>query len=139
MPDTLAKRELVISSKPENLGLVEKLIDNLCADYNINEEVYGNIIISITEAVNNAINHGNNGNPNLDTIISCTIKADQICFTITDQGPGFNYNNLPDPTAPENLESISGRGVFLMQQLAEEVKFNESGNQVELSFSFVAN
>jgi len=137
--EIIADRQLEFSSTLENISLVEKLIDDICNEFNISEDLYGNIIISITEAVNNAIKHGNQNNTSFPTRVKCQILTDKIKFIITDQGTGFNYANLPDPTAPENLEAISGRGVFLMQQLAEEVKFNEEGNQVELSFSFVAN
>lgn len=137
--EIIADKQLMFSSSLENLSLVEKLIDEICQEFNIGEDLYGNIIISITEAVNNAIKHGNGGNTALQTKVICQILRDQIKFIVSDEGPGFNYNNLPDPTAPENIEKISGRGVFLMQQLAEEVKFNAAGNQVELSFTFAAN
>jgi serine/threonine-protein kinase RsbW len=137
--EIIADRQLEFSSTLENIALVEKLIDDVCNEFSISEDLYGNIIISITEAVNNAIKHGNQNNISIPTQVKCQILTDKITFVITDQGPGFNYAGLPDPTAPENLEIISGRGIFLMQQLAEEVKFNEQGNQVELSFSFTVN
>jgi serine/threonine-protein kinase RsbW len=53
---------------------------------------------------------------------------------ISDNGAGFDYNNLPDPTAPENIEKENGRGVFLMKSLADEVAFNDSGNEVSIYF-----
>ncbi len=137
--DVLANRQLVFSSTLENLSLVEKLIDDISSEFDISEEIYGNIIISITEAVNNAIKHGNNNDPQLQTKVECHILPNHIKFIISDEGNGFDYNNLPDPTLPENLEKISGRGVFLMQQLSEDLKFNNSGNQVELYFSFAEN
>ena len=55
-------------------------------------------------------------------------------FTVIDQGPGFDYDTLPDPTAPENLEKIGGRGIFLMKHLADEVKFENEGRTVQLHF-----
>ena len=137
--EIIADRQLEFSSTIENIALVEKLIDDVCNEFSISEDLYGNIIISITEAVNNAIKHGNKNNIAIPTRVSCQILSNKIKFVVTDQGTGFNYSDLPDPTAPENLEIISGRGVFLMQQLAEEVKFNKEGNQVELYFSFAAN
>jgi serine/threonine-protein kinase RsbW len=57
-----------------------------------------------------------------------------IKFIVKDEGRGFNYENLPDPTAPENLEKIGGRGIFLMKHLSDEVQFKEQGRIVELSF-----
>ncbi|MFT6844291.1 MAG: serine/threonine-protein kinase RsbW [Flavobacteriales bacterium] len=135
----IANKQLVFSSKIENLGLIENLIDELCAQHAIGEDLYGNIIISLTEAVNNAIKHGNANNPSLNTQVTCSLLNERIVFTVSDEGKGFNHLDLPDPTAPENRNKITGRGVFLMQQLAEEVNFNASGNQVELCFNFAAN
>ena len=51
-----------------------------------------------------------------------------------DEGPGFDYKNLSDPTAPENLEKIGGRGIFLMKHLSDEVSFYNDGKKVELAF-----
>jgi serine/threonine-protein kinase RsbW len=55
-------------------------------------------------------------------------------FIISDEGTGFDYYNLPDPTAPENLEKETGRGVFLMKELADQVIFSENGRVVEMYF-----
>jgi serine/threonine-protein kinase RsbW len=57
-----------------------------------------------------------------------------IKFTVKDEGQGFNYDNLPDPTAPENIEKPGGRGIFLMKHLSDEVSFRNNGTEVELSF-----
>ncbi|RYY26371.1 MAG: ATP-binding protein, partial [Sphingobacteriaceae bacterium] len=55
-------------------------------------------------------------------------------WTVADEGPGFDYNNIPDPTAPENLEKLTGRGVFIIKHLADQFIFNARGNEVELHF-----
>jgi serine/threonine-protein kinase RsbW len=123
-----------IDSKPESIHLIERLIDDLRAEYNIHEDAYGNILVAVTEAVNNAIQHGNKYNPNLKVHISYEIENDTISFVITDQGNGFDYYNLPDPTAPENLEKPTGRGVFLMKHLADQIIFSNNGSTVELFF-----
>ena len=57
-----------------------------------------------------------------------------IKFVVKDEGKGFNYEQLPDPTSPENLEKPGGRGIFLMKHLSDEVQFKENGRVVELSF-----
>jgi len=62
------------------------------------------------------------------------VDADQISFTITDEGSGFDYMNLPDPTDPEHLEKPTGRGVFLMKHLADQIIFSDNGRVVELYF-----
>lgn len=123
------------SSKGENITIVERLIDDLCEKYNIPEEHYGNILIALTEAVNNAIYHGNRNDP--DKKVSLHYKADpqRFYFRIEDEGPGFDYENIPDPTSPENIEKPNGRGVFLMRHLSDEINFLDDGRVVEIIFS----
>ena len=67
--------------------------------------------------------------------VKCVYKEEGLTFTVKDQGPGFDYDNLPDPTDPENIEKPNGRGVFLMRNLADEVIFEEDGRVVELNFN----
>jgi serine/threonine-protein kinase RsbW len=123
-----------INSQPESINLIEKLIDEIKLDYNIHEECYGNMLVAVTEAVNNAIQHGNKYDPDKKVNITYEIEPDQISFLITDEGLGFDYLNLPDPTDPENLEKPTGRGVFLMKHLADQIIFSENGKIVELYF-----
>ena len=129
--------ELRFDSKPENIAVVEKLIDKISADHGIVAEHYGNVLIAMTEGVNNAIVHGNKLDEAKSVIVSCAINDKTLVFRITDEGPGFDYDNLPDPTAPENIEKPHGRGVFLMRHLADECAFEDEGRIVELTFTDV--
>jgi serine/threonine-protein kinase RsbW len=121
-------------AKAENIALAEKLIDDACARHNVHESRYGNILIAITEAVNNAIHHGNRLDPNKTVSMGYQAKEDQIIFMVQDQGPGFDHDHLADPTDPENIEKPHGRGVFLMRALADDVAFADNGATVMLSF-----
>lgn len=134
-----ASKELEIYSKSENISLVEQLVDEVCEQNSVNEDYYGNILIAITEAVNNAIIHGNNNNPDKKIKIQVESVDPSLKFQISDEGPGFDFDNLPDPTDPENIDKPNGRGVFLMRHLADEVEFFEKGQTVELSFNISAN
>lgn len=127
-------QKIRISSKAENIILVERMIEDVCDLFNISEDYYGNILVSLTEAVNNAIYHGNKANPNKGIDICFKSHPDRVSFSVKDEGPGFNYNNLPDPTNPENIEKPNGRGVFLMRNLADNVTFEENGSKVILDF-----
>ena len=129
--------ELRFDSKPENIAVVEKLVDKISADHGIVAEHYGNVLIAMTEGVNNAIVHGNKLDETKSVSVSCAIDAKTLVFRITDEGPGFDYDNLPDPTAPENIEKPHGRGVFLMRHLADECAFEDEGRIVELTFTDV--
>lgn len=114
---------------------VENLIDKVCFDLGVQEDAYGNVLIAVTEAVNNAIQHGNYENSNLFVDVAVGDKETEFCFRIKDEGIGFDFNSLPDPTAPENLLKESGRGIFLMRNLADDVEFEEEGNSVNIYFS----
>ena len=129
-----AQEELKFSSTIENLSLVEDHVDNVCKKNNISEDHYGNIIIAITEAVNNAITHGNKGDQSKDVTLRLSLEQNTLVCEVDDQGNGFNYESLPDPTSPENLEMEHGRGVFLMKALADELEFEENGSLVRLTF-----
>ncbi len=123
------------SSKGENITIVERLIDDLCEKHNIPEEHYGNILIALTEAANNAIYHGNRNDPDKNVTLHYEASPSKFYFKIEDEGPGFDYENVPDPTSPENLEKPNGRGVFLMRHLSDEMNFSEEGRVVEIIFS----
>lgn len=131
--------QIDFSSKVENLSLVEKFIDNVCEENKINQDFYGNILIALTEAVNNAIFHGNNNDPQKKVTVAYKQSNEGIWFSVEDQGKGFNYDALPDPTDPENIEKPNGRGVFLMKHLADKVEFYNDGRKVELQFKVSAN
>ncbi len=123
-----------IPSLTENLRIVESFIDNVKEKFNLNDDIYGNIMISVTESVNNAIHHGNGQDKSKNVSITLLLDDNQIKFAVVDEGSGFNFNDLPDPTAPENIDKIGGRGIFLMKNLADEVHFNNEGREVELVF-----
>ncbi len=123
-----------IPSLTENLRIVESFIDNVKEKFNLNDDIYGNIMISVTEAVNNAIHHGNGQDKSKCVSITLFLDKNQIKFAVVDEGAGFDFNNLPDPTAPKNIDKIGGRGIFLMKNLADEVHFNNEGREVELVF-----
>ena len=127
--------KISLASESKSLLVLEEWINKLCDLYQISVEQYGNVLIAITEAVNNAIIHGNKNMANKKTDIEYNIENQTITFTIFDEGTGFDFNNLPDPTSPENLEKPQGRGIFLMNHLADEVNFIDNGNVVQLKFS----
>jgi serine/threonine-protein kinase RsbW len=123
-----------IPSLSENIRMIESFIDNCKEKFQLNEDIYGNIMIAVTEAVNNAIRHGNKNNSAKNVSLALTLEENLIKFKIEDEGNGFDYNSLPDPTAPENIEKPGGRGIFLMKHLSDEVEFKEGGRVVELCF-----
>lgn len=126
---------ITIPSDFGSINKVESLIDSICSKLSIKEDYYGNVLIAVTEAVNNAIQHGNNSDASLNVDVAVGDKETDFCFSVQDQGKGFDFENLPDPTAPENIEKENGRGIFLMRSLAEEVEFQDEGRNVTIYFS----
>ncbi len=125
-----------IPSLSDNIRIVESFIDNARDRFNLNDDIYGNIMIAVTESVNNAIRHGNKNDKGKNVSLSLQLNDDVIRFIIEDQGQGFDYLNLPDPTSPENIDKPGGRGIFLMKHLSDEVNFKDNGRVVELCFYF---
>lgn len=126
--------KIVIPSITENIRIIESFIDNAKEKFNLNDDIYGNIMIAVTESVNNAIMHGNKNDRTKNVTLSLSLNDNVINFRIKDEGLGFDFQKLPDPTSPENLDKPSGRGIFLMKHLSDEVNFSKNGSMVELSF-----
>jgi len=126
--------KIEIPSINENIRIIESFIDNAKERFNLDDDIYGNIMIAVTESVNNAIMHGNKNDRTKNVTLSLSLNNNIINFTIKDEGLGFDFQNLPDPTSPENLDKPSGRGIFLMKHLSDEVNFSNNGSLVELSF-----
>lgn len=128
-------KRLDITSTSENMRLVERLVEDVCDVFNVSEDSYGNIMIAVTEAVNNAIYHGNKGNPEKHIKIGFESEDKKLNFYVTDEGEGFDYEALPDPTDPLYIDKPHGRGVFLMRNLADKVEFHNNGQEVMLQFN----
>lgn len=125
-----------ITSELRNISEVEKLIDRICELKNINEEAYGNMLIAVTEAVNNAVIHGNCFQKDQLVHVAVIEYADKLCFSVKDQGKGFDFTNLPDPTSPENIEKENGRGIFLIKNLADDLVFEDGGTRANIFFNY---
>lgn len=122
------------ASELKTLNEVEKLVDEITSEFSISSELYGKVQVSIIEAVNNAILHGNKLNAEKMVTLAYEIEENLMKFIIADEGPGFDFNNVPDPTTPENIEKPHGRGIFLMRHLCDTIDFRNEGAEVELQF-----
>lgn len=133
--DKTALYTLQLPSRIDSITTLENFIDTLREKYGLSDEIYANVLTCLSEATVNAIIHGNKENPNKKVYINLEVIEDKrLIFTISDEGNGFDFNNIPDPTAPENLENLTGRGVFIIKRLADQCIFNSRGNELELHF-----
>lgn len=125
---------LQLQSVPESITTLENLIEEIADKYKVSDDVFANMMTCLNEALNNAMLHGNKQDSNKKVIINAEVDGRRITWTVTDEGEGFDYVHLADPTAPENLEALTGRGVFIIKHLADQCVFNAAGNEVELLF-----
>lgn len=128
-------KNIKIESDISNLRIVEKAIDEATNEIGISQDNYGKILVSTLEAVNNAILHGNKSNPQKIVDIEIAFKANVLKITVKDEGNGFRPEEVPDPTLPENIEELNGRGVYLMSRLSDKLKFSKKGNTVTMIFN----
>jgi serine/threonine-protein kinase RsbW len=127
-------RKFKIESDLNSLRIVENSIDEATIELGISQDNYGKILVSTMEAVNNAIIHGNKSDPQKNVLVEIAFKKDELTVKITDEGNGFSPDKVPDPTLPENIEELNGRGVYLMSRLADKIRYNKKGNAVSMTF-----
>jgi len=121
---------------PNDLASIQEAVDfvmqrcRTCADDP--RKLRLNLRVGLTEALSNAILYGNGKDPSKRVRVEVALQDSRITARVTDEGQGFDFRELPDPTAPGNLLKPNGRGIFLMRELLDEVYFNDRGNSVTL-------
>lgn len=124
-----------IPSDMSNLFRAEQLVDKIAEGLYIKDDLYGNISVCIVEAISNAIQHGNNYDVTKIVLLNYEYSEGVLKFVIEDEGPGFDMDTVPDPTLPENVENIKGRGIFLITHLSDKVDFDNQGSKISISFN----
>jgi len=125
---------LTFSSDPQNVSKVQPFVHDVATRYNIPPEKHDNILVSLTEAVTNAVVHGNQSDCKKSVSICLSRKQDALAIRVSDEGPGFDPGGVPDPTSAELLECCGGRGLYLMRRLSDECRFERGGRTVEMRF-----
>lgn len=125
---------LTLPSDPNNLSKVEPFVHEVAERYGLSPDIHGNILVSLTEAVTNAILHGNCSDCSKTVNISLRRQKDALSIRVSDEGPGFDPCDVPDPTSAECLEKCGGRGLYLMRELSDDCRFSRNGSTVEMRF-----
>ena len=128
------EQSIKLASTIENLSIVENLVEDISTKNIIDEDMLGNVMVCVTEAVTNAIEHGNKNEINKNVYVDYKKIDNKLIFKVKDEGKGFDFENIPDPTLPENIEKEDGRGVFLIRNLADEVEFDKNGTEIIFKF-----
>ncbi len=129
-------KQLALPSTVESITEVEAVIEEIRQELKVKADVYANIMVALTEAVNNSIIHGNDSDASKKVYVEFEIPNNyRLLIRVHDEGVGFEPGMLPDPTAPDNVGKIGGRGVFLMEQLSDQIFYTDNGRQVEMIFN----
>lgn len=129
-------KSLEIPSVPDGITLVEAFLEDIRDQFCFKDDVCGNVMIAVTEAVNNSIHHGNRCDSNKKIRLEAiTSNPYRLLIRVQDEGEGFDPDALPDPTAPDRIDQPGGRGVFLMRHLTDSIEFKDNGRTVELYFN----
>lgn len=135
MPLTAGKNyKVVLASKSEAVEEIERLAAEAATLAGFNQEEQDSLAIAVTEMANNAVIHGNKRDPHKNVHVTVTVSGSEVCMTIRDEGKGFNPDTLSNPLDPENLLRESGRGVFIVRSLMDELSydFSKGGTQVTI-------
>ena len=125
-------RDIQIGSDFHQAKEVEDQIIASAVECGYDDDTIFALRLSVEEALSNAIRHGNLYDINKKVDIRYSVSPERIDLYVRDEGRGFDPGVIPDPRAPENLESPSGRGIMLMRAYMNQVKFNERGNQIHM-------
>lgn len=129
-------KQLVLSSTFDEMNRLEPYVNELKNWAQLGEEDYNRIMLTLSEAVNNAIVHGNDENPDKQVHINSVLdnEGKLMKISVEDEGEGFDPEALPDPLKEENLMNEGGRGVYLIEQYADDIQFTKSGTKVTITF-----
>jgi serine/threonine-protein kinase RsbW len=129
------KEKLTLESRPENISSIERFVEEICDYYNINDTYFGNILIALTEAFQNALIHGNQNDPAKQIHVIFESKPKGLSFTVKDEGKGFDPDVVPDPLDLEiETDTEKGRGIFLMRSLSDKMVVTDEGRSIEMFF-----
>jgi serine/threonine-protein kinase RsbW len=116
--------ELTIPSRLEELEAVQKLISEATTAFGLTEDIAYWMELSVSESVINAIRHGNRCDPEKNARVSISFDGESVEVVVEDQGEGFNFEDLADPTQAENLLKPCGRGILIIRSFMDEVKLS---------------
>lgn len=122
---------IVINSDVTELKLVETFLADIFGKYNLDTKYFNKVYLCVSEAVINAIKHGNKNDRDKKVSIEVTLNIHELKVKVEDEGNGFDINSISDPTIEGNLKNESGRGIFIIKTLTNQIKYNEKGNRIQ--------
>jgi serine/threonine-protein kinase RsbW len=124
---------LSIPSSSDQLEVVDQIVEAMAADMGFDKDAIADLGICVTEAVMNAIEHAHRDRPELMIDIEIECYSDKMKIIVRDHGPGFDVTSVPDPTTPDNVLNLGGRGIMLMRAMMDEVEVRSHEDGTEIS------
>jgi len=129
------ERELIIASELKELNNLRLFLNQIFTETNLDRSYFNRVLLGLSEVVSNSIIHGNKNDSSKKVFISFLYQEKKIVITISDEGSGFSFENVKDPSLTENRKLENGRGLFLIQQIADEVYFFDGGKRIQILYS----
>jgi serine/threonine-protein kinase RsbW len=114
---------------------VETFAEDFFNKIGVKDKMCANVKLSLVEALENSISHGNKRDPNKKVNVLLQSDGKELSIQITDMGEGFNHERIKSPILPENIKKLHGRGVFILNHLSDKLEYNELGNEIKISFN----
>lgn len=130
------ERELIIASELKELNNLRIFLNQIFAETNLNRGYFNRVLLGLSEAVSNSIIHGNKYDCSKRVFINFLYKKKKFIITVIDEGSGFSFDCIEDPSLPENRKKENGRGLFLIRHIADEVHFYDGGKKIQILYSF---
>lgn len=130
------ERLLVISSKLNQINEVRFFLDGIFTEFRLDRTLFNRVFLGVSEALSNSIIHGNRFDVNKNVTLRVFFQSDFLVIEVVDEGPGFTFDCINDPTKPVNLMNEKGRGIFLIRQLSDEMVYSDCGRKLLIKYKF---
>ena len=127
---------VTLSSTFDQAETIPDFVDKIASECSLDEDPSETFKLILSEAVTNAIVHGNDENPEKSVYIKVTVTDGSISAEVKDEGAGFEPKEKKDPLKEENLMDVGGRGIFLIEQFADHMEFKENGSLLTFRVDF---
>lgn len=130
------ERLLVISSKLNQINEVRFFLDGIFTEFRLDRTLFNRVFLGVSEALSNSIIHGNRFDVNKNVTLRVFFQSDFLVVEVVDEGKGFTFDSINDPTKPVNLMNEKGRGIFLIRQLSDEMVYSDCGRKLLIKYKF---
>lgn len=130
----MIRRRLALPSQKSEIETAVEWMQAVAEEAELDEELTHRLVVAASEAVTNSLHHGNEYNPVKDVVVEVTVSDQAVEVVVSDEGGGFQRTDVEDPLLEQNLKNVGGRGVYLMEEMTDEIEYRDEGCEVRLRF-----